>query len=169
MMTMERRTSPRATVSLVGALNSGEREAPVVVLDLSLTGARIQTADPPDSRGEYLLHFSVHRIHYRASFRVVHWTQTDGTYSWGGLLVGLSDQQLAELRLAVDAAAGLSAIVVRPWAEILEEAFRWRDEQIVVGATPAGREIRLSGADCLAIGAAGVELFVTTVGGLETA
>lgn len=167
MMLMERRTHLRAPVSLVGALASNECESPVVVLDLSPFGARIQTEDPPQAGYEYLLDFSVHRSHYQARFRVTHWAERDRAFQWGGAFLDLPSEQLAELRRAVQAAAGLSGTIVRPWAQVFEQACRCPDEQILVGFTPAGREIHLSGADCLDIEADGVELFVRTVAGLE--
>lgn len=167
MAVMERRHDLRAPVSLVGGLNRGEGEAPVIVLDLSSTGARIQTDDPADEGGEYLLHFTVHHTEYRARYRVCHCIESNDAYQWGGSFIDLEDDRLAALQRAVYAAAGLASTTVRPWPEILEEAFCRREELIVVGSTPSGHEIRLSGADCLDVGAEGIDLFVRTVAGLE--
>jgi len=165
----ERRNYLRAPMALMAALRTDEIEAPVVLVDLSPTGARIQADNPPDLSREYLLHFSVHRAEYHARFRVVHWTENDGSFHWGGAFLDLSPEQHDQLRRTVVAAMGLASTTVRPWQDVLAEACVTPDQQIMVGSTPAGQEIRLSGKDCLEMGEEGIELFVRTVASLESA
>ncbi|MBV8087479.1 MAG: PilZ domain-containing protein [Chloroflexi bacterium] len=168
-VTEERRSSLRAPVSLLGELESGNDGQPVVLLDLSAAGARIQASDPPEVDREYLLHFTVHSLPYRARFRVAHWLEADGSYHWGGCFVDLTSEERATLRRAVNAAAGVATVWHREWSEIVVEAAGAASGQVLVGATPAGQEIRLAAADCLSMGQTGVELFVRTVAGMESA
>jgi len=169
VMAEERRNYLRAPMALMAALRTDEIEAPVVLVDLSPTGARIQADTAPDLSREYMLHFSVHRTEYHARFRVVHWTENDGSFRWGGAFLDLSPDERDQLRRTVVAAMGLASTSVRPWRDVLEDAFVARDQQIVIGSTPAGQEIRLSGEDCLEMGEEGIELFVRTVASLESA
>jgi hypothetical protein len=168
-VTEERRGSPRAPVSLLGELETGEAELPVVLVDLSAAGARIQASDPPDPNREYLLNLTVHSLPYRARFRVAHWIEADGTYHWGGAFEDLTPDQRSLLGRAVDAVAGVATTWHRGWTEIVVDAASSPEAQVVVGATPAGHEIRLRGADCLDMDQTGVELYVRTVAGLESA
>ncbi|HEU0166755.1 MAG TPA: PilZ domain-containing protein [Chloroflexota bacterium] len=168
-VTEERRSSLRAPVSLLGELEFEDDGQPVVLLDLSASGARIQASDPPRLDRDYLLNVTVHSLPYRARFRVAHWLEAGGSYHWGGRFVDLSTDERASLRRAVDAAAGVAAIWHRAWSDIVVEAAGASESQVLVGATPAGQEIRLAGADCLSMGQTGVELFVRTVAGMESA
>jgi len=154
-------------VSLVAALQSDGSEAPVMLVDLSPAGARLKVSDPPQPDAEFMLHFTVHRTRYETRFRVVHWSETDGSFHWGGMLLDLTDEQRTNLRRAVEAAAGMATTWFREWTAVSEEALRSPIEQVLVGTTPAGQEIRLLGEDCTEMGAEGVELFVSTVAGLE--
>src|SRR5438309_11651967 len=167
-MVTDRRNDLRAPVSILAALESSGGEAPVMLLDLSSTGACIQTDDPPDETAEYQIHFSVHQVEFSARFRVIHWTTSDGIYHWGCSFESMSEEALQKLTQAVAAAAGLSSTTQRPWTDILEEAYLRREDQIVVGHTPSGREVRLLAHECLDICEEGVELFVKTGGSLES-
>jgi hypothetical protein len=164
---MERRGFVRAPISVLGAVETDAGEAPMLVLELSPSGARIQTDDKPDLEGVYKLHFTVHKAEYTTHFRVIHYRANDGTYHWGGSFLDLLPDQIAQLRRTVEAAAGIAVLSFREWDDVRTEASARPDEQIVVGFTPAGQEIRLSAHDCLDIGQEGVELFVHTVGNLE--
>ena len=169
MQVMERRSDPRAPVSLMGAVRMDDDEAPAVVLDLSPSGVRIQVASPPDPTHEYQLHFTVHRRAYSPRLRVIHWNGRDGAYRWGCSFFDLPDDQRDSLRRTVQAAAGGSELTVREWPEVLAAAASEPDNQVLVGRTPAGHEITLLGRDCADIGQDGVELFVQTVASLENA
>jgi len=168
-ITEERRSSLRAPVSLLGELESGEQGLPVVLVDLSAAGARIQASDPPDLTREYLLNLTVHSLAYRARFRVAHWTEDNGAYHWGGSFMDLTPDQRSSLRRAVDAVAGVATTWLRDWTDIAAEAAGAPESAVLVGATAAGHEVRLAAADCLDMGQSGVELFVRTVAGLESA
>ena len=167
MMTAERRRAVRAPVSVLGALETDAGELPMLVLDLSISGARIQTDGEPDLELKYTVHFTVHNVEYHAGFRVVRSVASDGTFHWGGSFEGLAPEQVETLRRAVDAAAGIATLVIREWADVEADAAAHADEQIVVGFTPAGHDIRLSSHDCLDMGQEGVALFVHTVANLE--
>lgn len=167
MIVAERRGELRAPVSVLGAVETDAGEAPIVVLELSPYGARIQTDDEPDLEFTYTLYFSVHQTEYTTRFRVLHYVGNDGTYSWGGSFLDLTADQAASLRRSVHAAAGVAVLAHREWADVRAEANAEPNQQIVVGFTPSGQEICLSGDDCLDIGQEGVELFVHTVGNLE--
>ncbi|HLY64138.1 MAG TPA: PilZ domain-containing protein [Chloroflexota bacterium] len=165
----ERRVDPRAAVSLLASLNSDAGENPVMVVELSPLGVRIQTEDPPDNGRHYELHFTVHGQAYDTRLRVVHWTGNDGAYHWGCLFVDLQPQELERLRRAVYAATGQASTSIREWAEIEAEAEQRPRDHILVGQTPAGQDIRLAARDCVELGQQGVELFVSTVASLENA
>jgi hypothetical protein len=164
---MDRRGDVRAPVSVMGAVRSETVDAPVVLLDLSASGARIQADAPPDLASEYLLNFTVHNAKYQARLRVVHWEANDAAYYWGCSFTDLAPEQLDALRRTVNAAAGLTTTTVRHWKEIAHEARTSPDAQVLVGFTPAGHELKLAGQECLDIGRDGVELFVRTVASLE--
>ncbi|MBV9121185.1 MAG: PilZ domain-containing protein [Chloroflexi bacterium] len=163
----ERRSDIRTEVALVAGLTAGAEQASVVVVDLSASGARIRVDVQPDLDCEYLLHFTIQGTRYRARFRVIHWREDSGSYHWGGAFVGLSSGEINALRQAVHAAAGLSGLSIRDWNLVFEDARRTPADQVLVGATPAGRQVSLSGADCLGMGQDGVALFVRTVSTLE--
>ncbi len=157
----------RAPVSMLGAVLTNAGEAPVVVLDLSSGGAYLQVDAPPEPDHEYTLHFNVHRSEYSAQFRVVRWSGDDGDYRWGCCFSDLVGEQRERLRRSVHAAAGLAETSLRDWDSVLADASAEPGNQVVVGCTAAGEEIRLVGSDCVALGDAGVELYVRTVAGLE--
>lgn len=167
MVGMERRTDPRARVSLLGTVHTEDGERPVVVLDLSTGGARIQAGKEPDMERDYHLDFRVHDQEYKARFRVVRWDGAEETYQWGCSFADLSSDQMNMLRRSVHAAVGLSETFLRPWDEIEAEAKAPAGAYVIVGHTPAGREILLAAKDCLDIGSEGVELFVRTLASLE--
>lgn len=167
MEAMERRTNVRAPVSLMGAVEVDGSEAPAVVLDLSTTGAHLQTDSPPDPNHEYQLHFNVHHTSYSPHFRVVRWTGVGGAYHWGCTFSDLSDEERDNLRRTVQAVSGSSVLAVRRWDEILADAGGAPERQVLIGTTPAGRHIKLAASDCLEMGQAGVDLFVRTVASLE--
>ena len=169
MVGMERRTDVRAPVALMGAVQSTSGESPVVVLDISGGGVQLQADAPPDPEHEYQLHFSVHRMEYSPRFKVVRWSGADGVYQWGCCFSDLAEEDQENLRRSVNAAVGLAQTDVCDWATVLAAASAQPREQIVVGRTPSGSEIRLLGQDCLDIGETGVALFVETVAGLEGA
>ena len=170
MQVMERRSDSRASVSLMGALQlAGEAEAPAVVLDLSAGGVRIQVDSPPNPEHEYQLHFNVHRVSYSPRVRVVHWDGSGGAYRWGCTFFDLPEELRGSLRQTVHAASGAAGLTLRPWPEVLAVARTDPTTHVTVGAAPSGREITLLGQDCLDIGQEGVELFVHTVAGLESA
>lgn len=169
MTETDRRRHVRAAVSLIGAVESGAGETPVVLVDLSTGGARLQMDDPPDPEQSYELHFTVRQREYHAPFRAVRWAAEDGAYHWGCSFLGMATEQIASLRGVVHAAAGLAQTSLRPWEEVLPEATRQPEANVLVGQTPAGEDIRLLGQDCLEAGQDGVELFVRTVAGLEQA
>ncbi len=126
-------------------------------------------AAEPDPTREYEISFTVHETRYEARFRIVRCEVEGQTFTCGCSFVDMTPQHSELLGRVVNAAAGLSTLVIRPWSEIVQDAYVRRADQIVVGSTPAGQEIRLLGSDCLEIGEEGVELFVRTVASLEHA
>ncbi|HEY8693114.1 MAG TPA: PilZ domain-containing protein [Chloroflexota bacterium] len=169
MQVTERRSDTRAPVSLMGAMRLDDDETPAIILDLSPSGVRFQVDSPPDPRHEYQLHFNVHSMACSPRLRVVHWNGSAGAYRWGCTFFDLPDDQRDSLRRIVQAASGAAGLTVREWAEVLAAASIEPDGQILVGFTPCGREITLLGQDCVETGQDGVELFVRTVAGLESA
>lgn len=165
----ERRADIRAGVSLLGAVDTPDGECPVMVVELSPLGVRIQTDDAPDPTYEYALHFTVHRQQYNTRLRVVHSMGSDGSYHWGCAFVDLLPEELEGLRRAVYAAAGMAEAFVRSWPEVNADATREPEAQVLVGRTPSGQDICLAAADCVELGQDGVGLFVTTVASLESA
>jgi hypothetical protein len=166
---LEKRADLRAPVSLVAAIQTNGDESPVVVLDLSPGGVCLQVDAPPDPHLEYRLHLNVHRTTYTPRFRVVRWVGEDGVYHWGCSFSDLGREEQEHLRRSVHAAAGVLNGAVRDWAGVSAEAAARPGEQIVVGTTPAGDDIRLLGQDCLDIGEEGLKLYVETIIGLERA
>jgi len=169
MQVLERRSDFRAPVSLMGAVQLDGDETPAIILDLSPTGVRIQVDSPPDLAQEYQLHFNAHRMACSPRLRVVHWNGSAGAYRWGCTFFDLPDDQRDSLRRTVRAASGAAGRTLREWAEVLAAASIEPGRQILVGFTPCGREITLLGQDCVETGQDGVELFVRTVAGLESA
>jgi PilZ domain-containing protein len=166
---MERRADPRAAVSLMGAVELGGLESPALVLDLSPAGARLQVDSPPDLAHDYQLHFSVHGMAWSPHFRVIHWAGANGAYRWGCNFFDLPSDQRDGLRRSVRAASGAAELTIADWPSVLAAAEAAPNGDVLVGSTPAGRDIRLPARDCLEIGPQGVDLFVRTVASLETA
>jgi PilZ domain len=154
--TAERRADLRAPVSLLGAIDTPEGECPVIVIDLSPQGARIQIDDPPDPEHEYALHFSVHQQAYDTRLRVAHWLSNDGSYHWGCAFLDLSPNEIEGLRRTVYAAAGMAEAFVREWSEVGDDAASNPETPVLVGRTPSGQDICLAAADCLELGQDGV-------------
>lgn len=159
----------RAPVSLMGAVLTPDGEAPVLVLDLSAGGVRLQADSPPTQQFDYQLYFNVHRTSYSPRFRVVHWDGGDGAYNWRCSFFEIPGDQCDSIRRTVHAAVGKAEMSIRLWAEVSAEADRQPAADIVVGCTASGRDICLPAHDLLEIGPDGVDLFVRTVAGLETA
>ena len=153
----------------MGALDLEGSEAPAVVLDLSPGGVRLQTDAPPRQGGEYQLHFRVHGQACSLWLQVIYCAGAGGHFQWGCRFRDLADAERESLRRSVQAASGGGETVVRPWPEVLPAAEASPGTTVLVGCTPSGRDITLLGQDCLEMGAEGVALFVTTVGGLESA
>ena len=169
MTIVERRSDARAPVALMGAVMTPDGESPVLVLDLSARGARLQVDSLPDPASEYQLHFTVHGLSCTPKFRVVHWDGGEGAYHWGCTFFEIPADQSETLRRTVQAAIGLAEMSIRSWDAVSLDATRTPADQVLVGSTASGRDIRIAGQDCLEMGPEGVELFVRTVAGLETA
>jgi hypothetical protein len=169
MAVIERRSDVRAPVSLMGAVMTPDGESPVLLLDLSARGARLRVDCLPDPAGEYQLHFTVHGMSWSPKFRVVHWTGGEGAYHWGCTFFEIPADQSENLRRTVHAAIGLAEMSVRPWEAVSLDALTTPADEVLVGSTASGHDIRIAGQDCLDMGPDGVELFVRTVAGLETA
>src|SRR5712692_945832 len=80
----ERRRHVRASVSLMGTVESKHGDYPIVVLSLSASGAMLQAQDPPKPHVTYTLRFSLHRRAFALPFQVAHWLQHGDSYGWRG-------------------------------------------------------------------------------------
>ncbi len=143
----------------MGAVSTPEGEAPVLVLDISAGGARLQMDVPPVPSADYQLYFTAHQTSYDPKFRVVHWGGGEGAYQWGCSFFELPLDVSDSLRRTVRAAVGKAEMSVRHWAEIRADASQQPMAEVVVGCTPSGCDICLPGQDCLEIGPDGVDLF----------
>lgn len=153
----------------MGAVESPDGEAPVVVLDISAHGVLLQADSPPDPAVDYQLYFTVHHTAYSPKIRVVHWAGGEGAYRWGCVFFEIPSEQVESLQRTVHAAAGQAEMSIRRWDEVSADASSSPAANILVGTTPSGRDICIPARDCLEIGRDGIELFVQTVAGLETA
>jgi hypothetical protein len=164
----DNRRAARAAVSLMGTVQlDGGEQHPIVVLNLSATGAMIQAHEAPGAEAVYRLEFTVHRRRYSLPFKPVSWVQQGESFGWRGPFGDLTPEESKALDRAVNAAIGVSVGSMRPWAEISKEAAQG-DAKVVVGETAAGHPIEVAAADALAMGSEGVELYVRLMTELET-
>jgi len=164
----DQRQHVRAPVSLVGSVRDPEGEThPVVLLDLSRGGALIQTHEAPRAGVQYQVGFTVHRQAYEVPVQVVGALQLKDAWGWRCRFVGLAEAEAQALERAVHAALGTAIHVTRPWSEIRAQAQAQPDAAMVVGHTPAGLDITVSGKDALEMGEEGMELYVKMVSELE--
>lgn len=164
----DRRSDVRAAVSIMGTIESDDGEQPIVLLNLSASGAMIQTHEPPRSGAHYTLHFSVQKRPYRLRFEVVNWIQQGGSFGWRGPFASMSPDEAAAIQRAVHAAAGLSGSTLRGWQDVSVEAGREPSAKVLVGSTPGGQDIHVLGQDVLEMGADGLELYARLICELET-
>lgn len=164
----ERRHDVRAAVSIMATVEDGHDEHPIVLLNLSASGAMIQAHEPPRDDAAYNLDFCVQNQPYRVGFEVVHWLQQGDTFGWRGRFVGVSPQESAALQRAVHAVAGISRGELRTWPEVSAEAELQPSAKVLVGSTPAGRDIQVLGQDVLEMGSEGIELYARLMCELET-
>ena len=141
---------------------------PIVVLNLSSSGAMIQAHEPPAEGVTYRLEFNVHRRKYTVPFKPVGWVQERDNYGWRGPFVDLTDDEAEALNRAVNAVIGVSTGSMRPWTEVAPAAASSPEATLVVGQTAAGHDIEIVGADVLAMGEDGLELYVRLMSELET-
>ncbi|MBV8084735.1 MAG: PilZ domain-containing protein [Chloroflexi bacterium] len=164
----EQRRHARAPVSLFGSITDPEgQQHPIVVLDLSRGGALIQTNEPPRDGAEYQVGFTVHRKAYEVPVEVVGSLQLKDAWGWRCRFVHIDEGQAQALERAVHATLGTATHVMRPWTEIRAEAEASMDTSMVVGHTPAGHDISVTGKDALEMGEQGMELYVQMVSELE--
>lgn len=164
----DRRRHLRAPVSLMGTVEGEGGEQPVVILDLSASGAMIQADEPAAPDGVYTLRFNVHKQAYELRFRVVQSLQKGASFGWRGPFVDLSPDQMEAIGKAVNAAAGVTGGTVRPWAEIASEAERQPEATLPVGTTASGHDITVLAKDVLEMGPEGLELYARLMSELET-
>jgi hypothetical protein len=164
----EQRRHARAPVSLVGSVTDPDgQEHPIVMLDLSRGGALIQTHEPPRDGAEYQVGFTVHRKPYEVPVEVVGSLQLKDAWGWRCRFVHIDEAEAQALERAVQATLGTATHTMRAWAEIRPDAETHLDENIVVGQTPAGHAISVTGKDALEMGEEGMELYVQMVSELE--
>lgn len=164
----DRRRHVRADVSLMGTVEGDDGEYPVVVVNLSASGAMIQAHDAPKPGGQYRLRFSVHKQQYEIPFQIIDATQIGDSSVWRGPFQGLAAEQARAIERAVHAVAGLSEGGIREWADVEQEAKLNPELKVVVGTTPAGHDITVQGSDILEMGPEGLEMFTRLMCELET-
>jgi PilZ domain-containing protein len=165
---LERRRDVRAAVSIMATVEDGQSEQPIVLLNLSASGAMIQAHEAPRDEAQYHLCFCIQNQPYEVGFEVVHWLQQGDTFGWRGRFAGVAPEESAAIRRAVHAVAGISRGELRTWGEVSVEAAREPAAKVLVGSTPAGRDIQVLGQDVLEMGAEGIELYARLMCELET-
>ncbi|MBV9120165.1 MAG: PilZ domain-containing protein [Chloroflexi bacterium] len=165
-----RQRAARADVSLLGTVTDSTGQAhPIVVLSLSSSGVMIQTHEAPAEGESYALGFTVHSKAYDVRIEVVgslHEAQKD-TWGWRCRFIDVGTEEAQALERAVLAAIGQSTHATRTWAELETESREVPEGNVVLGQTPAGRDIVVLGKDVLEMGPEGVELFVQMLAELE--
>ena len=164
----ERRRDVRAPVSIMGTVDGDDGEHPMVLLNLSASGAMIQVHQEPRPDATYRLLFHVHKQPYELQLQVIHWIKQGDSFGWRGPFVGLPPDQAQAIQRAVHAAVGLSGCSIRGWNEVAADAQHEPDSKVLVGSTPAGHDIRVLGKDVLEMGAEGLELYARLMCELET-
>ena len=80
----DRRVEPRADTSLVATLRVYDgQEMPVVVLDLSSTGALLETSSEPRFGGVYTITFTMYGEAFSTPLHVVRSVKHGDAYLWG--------------------------------------------------------------------------------------
>ena len=143
-------------------------EHPIVVLNLSASGAMIQAHEAPEDGSEYLLCFSINKQSYELRFQVIHCVQQGDTFGWRGPFIGVTPEQDEAIDRAVQAAAGTATSSLRGWEEVLADARRQPAAKVNVGMTPAGHDIAVGGQDVIDMGPDGLELYARLMCELET-
>ena len=164
----DRRRHVRAPVSLMGTVQGDDGEHPIVVLDLSASGAMIQAQEAPVPDAIYTLRFSVDKKPYELRFQVLQSVHKGDCWGWRGPFSDVSPAHMQDIDRAVHAAAGLRGADLRPWDEIAAEAEAQPDAKVLIGSTPAGHEIRVPGKDALEMGRDGLDLYARLMCDLET-
>ncbi|HVA24287.1 MAG TPA: PilZ domain-containing protein [Chloroflexota bacterium] len=164
----ERRHDVRAPVSIMGTVESEDGEQPMVLLNLSASGAMIQAHQEPPPSATCTLRFSIHKQPYELRLQVVHWLRQGDSFGWRGPFVSVPPGQAQAIERAVRAAMGLSDSSIRAWREVIADAEHQPDSKVLVGSTPAGQDIRVLGKDLLEMGVDGVELYARLMCELET-
>ena len=153
----------------MGTVERGDGEPqPVVVLNLSASGAMIQADDAPSPDEVYTLRFAIHRQDYALPFQVVGSLQQGDSYGWRGPFMTVEPDQQEAIARAVSALMGLSTGDIRAWDEVSADARRDPEAKVLAGQTPAGHDITILGKDVLEMGPAGLELFTRLMCELET-
>jgi len=164
----ERRGRIRADVSVMGTVEGPSGEHPMVLLNLSASGAMIQTHEPPAGEATYTLRFSISKHAYELAFQVLYFVQQGDAYGWRGPFSGVSDKQAESIDRAVKAAIGLAESTLRAWKDVVAEAQGQPSAKITVGCTPAGHDIVVAAQDVMDMGAEGLELYARLMCELET-
>ena len=164
----ERRRDLRAPVSIMGTVEGPHGELPIVLLNLSASGAMIQTDAEPPTDAICTLRFSVLKQPYELRFQVLHWLRLGEAYGWRGPFVDVTPEQGEAIKRAVHATMGLAGSSLRPWGEVSAEAEHDPDAKLLVGTTPAGTEVHVLGRDVIEMGAEGLELYARLMCELET-
>src|SRR5437588_8803612 len=97
----DRRKHVRAPVSVMGTVQGEDGEHPIVVLDLSASGAMIQAHEAPIPDSVYTLRFSVNKKPYELRFQVVQSIQQGDSWGWRGPFCDVSPEHADDIDMAV--------------------------------------------------------------------
>jgi hypothetical protein len=164
----DRRREPRAHTSLTADLTTDGEHLPGLIRDVSATGVLVEASEELPLGLTCQLTFTAFGQEYAAGLEVLRRVEQEGARLYGCRLL-LTEHASEQFKFAVRAALGVSATWVRSWDDLQQEVQHPDAEQlVVVGHTPSGKTIKLSPRDCLDMGPEGIELFVRTVGDIET-
>ena len=165
---IDRRREPRAHTTLTADLAARGSHLPGLIRDVSATGVLVEASEDLPLGLTCQLTFTAFGCEYTAGLEVVRRVDQEGALLYGCRLL-LPEHASEQFKFAVRAVLGVSSTWVRSWEDIRQEVQEPGPEKlVVVGHTPSGKTIKLSPQDCLDMGPDGVELFVRTVGDIET-
>jgi hypothetical protein len=151
----ERRTS----VSILAEYSDpAGTSAPVMLVDISASGARIHTGHMPIP-GTYQLHFGVYGRTYNTRFDVARVVEAGDDRYWGVHFLDLPAKEIDDLRRSVSAIAGDATYSLLDWKDISKEAESGLEE-VLIGFTATGEEVMVPAPFALNAGEHGLQMFM---------
>jgi len=149
----------RTAVSIIAEVTDPQEAThPVMIVDISASGARIHT-DLPVLDGPYHLHFGVYGVTYSSRFDIARHVEEGENRYWGVHFLDLSADEITDLRRSVNVIAGEGGYELFEWDDIMREIGEGREE-VRIGFTSTGEEVLVSPAFVLSAGVEGLHTYM---------